>query len=279
MQLLIALLLYPGLLLALALGLLFGLLVQGRPALPRLGGLAGAEGLAGLASLLLAGLATALLPWPLHPAAEWRAVGNLALLWALFEGAYLLPLLPALLDPAPLVARAAAREAQMGVAGRAVVWLATGVGLWPEAAWTLSTLVGHLLVLTAGLLAFPAAAGIGPFGPERSLGREGVEAGLDDSTAALLRFARQTRTGALLAALLVAALPPAQPWGTGLGFELLPSLGLALIAAAFVVAGLALRQAGAALPRFTLTGALRWCWTRALPLALVGLIYLSLVRP
>ncbi|HEU4321653.1 MAG TPA: hypothetical protein VFS21_00755 [Roseiflexaceae bacterium] len=278
MQLVIALLLYPGLLLAMALGLLFGLLLQGRPALPGLG-LRGAEGLAGLASLLLTGLATALLPWPLHQVPEWRAVGNLVLLWAAFEGAYLLPLLPGLLDPAPLVARAAAREAQMGAAGRAVLWLAVGAGLWPEATWSLSTLAGHLLVLAAGLLAFPAAAGVGPFGPERSLGHDGAEAGLDDSTAALLRFARQTRAGALLAALLVAALPPAQPWGAGQGFELMPSLGLALTAAAFVVAGLALRQASATLPRFTLPGALRWCWTRALPLALVGLIYLSLVRP
>ncbi len=278
MQLVIALLLYPGLLLALALGLLFGVLAQGRPALPRLG-LRGAEGWAGLASLLLTGLATALLPWPLHQAPEWRAVGNLALLWAVFEAAYLLPLLPGLLDPAPLVARAAAREAQMGAAGRAVLWVAVGAGLWPEATWSLSTLAGHLLVLAAGLLAFPAAAGVGPFGPERSLGRDGAEAGLDDSTAALLRFARQTRAGALLAALLVAALPPAQPWGAGRGFELMPPLALALTAAAFVVAGLALRQASATLPRFTLPGALRWCWTRALPLALVGLIYLSLVRP
>lgn len=278
MQLLIALLIYPGLLLALGLGLLFGLLVHSRPTLPRLS-LRGAEGLTGLASLLLAGLAVALLPWPFHPAAEWQAIGNLVLLWTAFEVAFLLPLLPALLDPAPLIARAAAREAQMGAAGRAVIWLAIGVGLWPEAAWSLRTLLGHVLVLIAGLLAFPAAAGIGPFGPERSLGRDGVEAGLDDSTAALLRFARQTRAGALLAALLVATLPPAQPWGVGRGFELLPPLGLALFAAMFVVVGLALRQANVALPRLTLTGALRWCWTRALPLALVGLIYLSLVRP
>jgi hypothetical protein len=277
-QLILALLIYPGLLTALALGGLFALLAEGRLVLPGFGASIGAEGLTGLASLVLAGLALALLPWPLHPAAHWRAVGSAATLWAVVEAAYLLPLLPGLLDPAPLVSRAAVREAQMGVAGRAVIWLAVGAGLWPEATWSTRTLLGHILLLVGGLLAFPAAAGIGPFGAELTLHSAGAEAGLDGSTAGLLRFGRSLRASVLLAALIVTALPPVQPWGVRTGFQLVPAVGAALSLALFVVAALAVRQASVSLPRFTLPAALRWCWTRALPVVLVGLAYVALVR-
>ena len=44
-----------------------------------------------------------------------------------------------------------------------------------------------------------------------------------------------------------------------------------------LTAALLLRRAALALPRLTLPGALRWCWWRALPLAVGGLVYLMIV--
>src|SRR5439155_23621929 len=124
---------YPGLALAIVLALLFGWLAQGRAPLGRLRlqGLS-ADGLASAASIVLAALALALLPWPLHPAAGWSWLASRSplALWAALEGAFLVPLAPGLLRPSPLGARAASREGQMGVAGRFVIWMAIGTALW-----------------------------------------------------------------------------------------------------------------------------------------------------
>jgi len=38
-----------------------------------------------------------------------------------------------------------------------------------------------------------------------------------------------------------------------------------------------LNRVAGALPRLTLPAALRWCWWRALPLAVVGLVYLIVI--
>lgn len=262
-----SILLYPGLALALILGLLFGWLVVerapfGRPrALPF-----SAAGLSGVVSILLAALALALLPWPLHPAAgrSWIASSNPLLFWCALEGAFLAPALPGLLAP-PFGARAASREAQIGLAGRFVIWLALGTALWVAGGWRPELLPGRALAALAGLMALPAATGTGPFGPERSLAPAGAEEGLDEMTAGLLRFARAVRGAVVLAALLVASLPLTlfQPW-----------VALLLIAALFMLIALLLRRLASALPRLTLPGALRWCWWRALPTAIVALIYL-----
>jgi hypothetical protein len=84
----------------------------------------------------------------------------------------------------------------------------------------------------------------------------------------LLRFARTMRGAALLATLIVAALPPFLP----------PSpIVPAIIAALFLALALLLRRVALALPRLTLPGALRWCWWRALPLAVAGLVYVLIV--
>jgi hypothetical protein len=169
----------------------------------------------------------------------------------------------------------------MSVAGRCVVWLALGLALWGGASWGLVALPGRLLVALAGLLAVPAAIGAVPFGAERSLSAAGAEEGLDEATAALLRFARAVRGAALLAAFLVASLPRATgawpPFAAGSVAYVQPWIALLLVAALFVVVGLLLRRVAAVLPRLPLPAALRWCWWRALPVAVAGLLYLIVV--
>jgi hypothetical protein len=54
-------------------------------------------------------------------------------------------------------------------------------------------------------------------------------------------------------------------------------VALLLIAGLFVLVALLLKRIADALPRLTLPAALRWCWWRALPLAVVGLVYLILI--
>lgn len=270
MDLALALLLYPGLALALILGAAFGWLAEGRTLqfrlrVPPLS----ADSLAGLSSILLAALALVLLPWPLHPAAGRTSIGSPLALWIALEGAFLVPLLPGLLAPSPLAARAAVREAQIGAAGRFVIWLSVGTALWAAAGWATGELPGRALAALAGLLALPAAIGTGLFGAERSLSAAGAEEGLDEATADLLRFARLVRGAALLAVLIVASLP-----GQASLPLLTPPLALALIAVLFLAIGLVLRRMALALPRQTLPDALRWCWWRALPLAMAGLVYL-----
>jgi hypothetical protein len=265
----ISLLLYPGLALALLLAIVFRWLAEGRAPRPRLRFPAlGGDVIAGLASIALAALSLALLPWPLHPAGEGGWIGSPLALWVAVEAAFLAPLLPGLLAPAALAARAAAREGQISAAGRFVVWLAIGTLLWSGAEGAMGELPGRALAALAGLLALPAAAGVGPFGAERSLSAAGAEEGLDEAAADLLRFARTLRGAALLAALIVAALSRVL---------LRPPVALALIVALFLVFALLLGRAALALPRMTLPAALRWCWWRALPLAVGGLVYVMIV--
>jgi hypothetical protein len=269
-NLVLSLLLYPGLALVLILALVFGWLAEGRV---RFGWLLGAawgslDGLLSLASIALAALTLALLPWPLHPAVGWDWAGSPIALWVALESAFVLPLLAGLLAPAALGVRAANREAQISVAGRCVVWLAIGIALWTGAGWAAPTLPGRALAALAGLLALPAAIGVRPFGAELSLNAAGAEEGLDEATASLVRFARTARGAALLAVLIVASLPSAlfQPW-----------VALLLKAGLFMLVALLLNRVASALPRLTLPAALRWCWWRALPLAVAGLVYVILV--
>jgi hypothetical protein len=266
----LSLLVYPGLVLVLILALVFGWLSEGRVRFGWLRGTAwgSLDGLLSLASIVLSALTLALLPWPLHPAAGWGWVGSPVALWAALEGAFLLPLLAGLLAPTSLGEHAASREAQISVAGRCVVWLAIGVALWAGTGWATRALPGRALAGLAGLLALPAAIGARPFGAELSLNAAGAEEGLDEATASLVRFARTARGAALLAVLIVASLPSAllQPW-----------VALLLIAGLFVLVALLLNRVAGALPRLTLPAALGWCWWRALPLAVAGLIYLVFV--
>jgi hypothetical protein len=270
----LAILLYPGLGLAIGLALLFGWLTQGRAFFGQVRVVAfwkSLDGLAGMASIVFATVALTLLPWPLHLAGHlWG--GRPLVLWAAIEGAFLAPVLPALLAPSPLAARAASREAQLGVAGRFVIWIALGTALWAGADWSWAALPGRALIGLAGLLALPLAIGAGPFEAERSMSAAGAEEGLDVATAGLVRFARTFRSAVLLAVLIVASLPSVEPWGAAT--QIRPVFALLIGAAVFVVVALLLRQLAAALPRLTLPAALHWCWWRALPLAIAGLVYL-----
>lgn len=268
---LLAIAIFPGLVLTLALGGLFRWLLEGAVS-AKITVLAAAvrsvEGLLGLASILLAALAMALLPWPLHPAPGWAWVGNPIALWVVIEGAFLLPIIPGLLAQSPFVLRATSREAQISVAGRVVFWLALGAALWVAQGWSAWVLPGRVLAALAGLLALPAAAGVGPFGAERSLSRAGAEAGLDEATTRLLGFARVTRAAVLLVALIVATLPMR---------ELRGELAALLVLALFVTLTLVMRRVFVVLPRLTLPGALRWCWWAGVLPGLIGIAYLVVV--
>jgi hypothetical protein len=194
--------------------------------------------------------------------------------WGAFEAAFLLPLLPALRASNPLIARAALRAAQIGVLGRALLWLALASSLlllndW--AAWgpaAQSPLLVHVLALLAAAFAYPCATGWGAYAPEPSLTPAGTEQGLEPATADLARAARDVRSGALLAASLLALLP----------VVLLPSgLGLLMVLLLFWATCTLLQRLTGRSPRMTLQAALRNCLWRALPLGAAAAIYLGII--
>jgi hypothetical protein len=269
MNIALALLLYPGLALTLLLALVFRVLAEGQYSFRSIRVPAfGIESAAAYGSIGLASLALSLLPWPLHLAAPWAWIGNPLLVWLILEGAFLIVALPGLLTQNPLAVRATSRETQIGVAGRTVLWLAIGIALWQETALLLPHAPGRVLLILGGILALPAALGLGAFGAERSLAASGAELGLDEATAGLLRFARAARGSALLAAFVLTAIPRGQ---VQVPFVLL------LFVAGFVVLALGMQQLSRSLPRFTLPAALSWCWWRALPFVVAGMVYLAFV--
>jgi hypothetical protein len=261
----IASLLYPGLMTALAAGALFGLAARGRIGTPRgLAALRTREGLASMGGAALAGVGLATLPWPLHPAgggAVWLWT------WATFELAFLLPLLPALLTGAPAVTRAAIREAQLGALARAALWAALGAALTLHASWGGVALAAHVLAIAGVIAAYPAAIGWGPFGAEERVSPGGTGAGLPEATLALNRWAAEVRAGALLAATLVAALPVG---------ALPPLVGLALVVGGLIIGGAVLRRFEGRVPRMTLPASVRFCLTLPLPLAVAASLALTI---
>jgi hypothetical protein len=223
-------------------------------------------------SIVLAGVGLVLLPWPLHP------FGASPLLWlwswGAFEAAFLLPLLPALRADNPLVARAALRAAQIGTLGRALLWLALATSLMLLGDWALwdaqtgSPLLVHALALLAASFAFPCATGWGSYAPEPSLTPAGTEQGLDPTTTNLVYAASDIRSGALLAASLLALLP----------VVLLPTgLGLLMVLLLFGATCILLQRLTERTPRMTLHAALRNCLWRALPLGAAAAIYLGVI--
>ncbi len=276
-----ALLIYPGLLLTLGWGALYATITMGQSwrsklaptsrlmVQPRWWNLERA--ISGI-SVVLAGCGLALLPWPWHPFPTVPAVWLWA--WLALEAAFLLPLLPALLTGNPLLVRAASRAAQLGAAGRALLWLVLAVGLLLHTNWQLadvrghSPLVVHVLALLSAIFAFPCAVGWGAFEAEKSITPGGLTYGLDRSTSDVVRAADTICTAALLAASLLALLPVAL---------LPPPVGMLLLLIGFGVASMVLKQLSGLAPRLTLPGALRACLWRALPLGAAAVMYMSII--
>jgi hypothetical protein len=212
-----------------------------------------------ITSALLALGALSALPWP---GLEGGAP-PLWLAWSLLEAAWLLPLLPALLAGAPPVARAGVRQAQIGVLGRAALWLALGVLAGLGASWQLAALPPRLLALVSAAFALPAALGWGPFGPLPGWPGSSADAGLPERTARLGRASYGVRCAALLLATLVLALPLPLP---------APAALATIVGAAALLALAGARLRGQA-PRLTLEDALRHTALRALPLGIAAIIY------
>lgn len=253
----IAALLYPGLLTALLVGIMFGVVVQRRRAFPSLSAAGSREGLAAVASVLVVGFSLALLPWPFHPA----PVGtNWLWAWAGFELAFLLPLLPPLITGIPSVVRAAIREAQLGTLSRACLWAVLAPALVLHADWGRAGVAAHLLALVVALAALPAAIGWSVFGAETSVTPDGTLAGLPRATALLNTWAHDVRSGALIAAAMVATLPVAvgSAW-----------TGVLVVVAGYATVLLALRRLAGQLPRMPLPAALQLFARWALPAAAV----------
>jgi hypothetical protein len=163
--------------------------------------------------------------------------------------------------------RAAMREAQLGALARALLWAALAPALVAHGDWRAATAPAHLLALGVALAALPAALGWGPFGPLESVAPGGTRAGLDEAQARLDGWARDVRSGALIAAALTAALPvaPGPAW-----------LGAVVLASGFAAFLLALRRLDGRLPRLTLPAALRGLTLWLLPLAALATLALAL---
>lgn len=265
-------LVYPGLLWIVLLTLLLiaalGRSARGTQAIRRTwAALRGHGSLAHAVSIVLSLITIGLLPWPASPFAPmpnqdlWR-------IWALTEASFLAALLPGLLSSLPPVNRAAVREAQIGVSGRAALWIALLVGFnWSsETLLTLGPLLGGAL---AALLALAPAAGWQPFGGESGLGLGDANAHLPSSDIGVARWAYDVRSVlliTLIATVFVSA--PQLGWWQQLALKVWLALAVALI-------GRGLR--GGAVYR-TLGSALRFCWLIVLPLAgiaLAGRIWLG----
>ncbi len=246
-----------------ALAWLFGLLVSGeavalaRPAQ----GVRSIDGVAAAIGLAASVIFVAFLPWPVI--APPHGTPALVTVLLALESASLLPLIAGL-RAGQLAARAAIREAQIGTAGRCVLWLVYGALSQIDSVAPIQV-PGVVALLAGGLLALPAACAIGPFGPERALVADGPETNMTPPAASLHRLARRVRR-ALPPLLLCAALPLAALGPLALGIQL----------AVYTVMVAALARLLADRPRLTLPAALGWCWWRALPLALAGMVYLLL---
>ncbi len=262
---LVALLIYPGGLLAIGLSMSYRLLSD-RP-LPIQGVLRFPPDLIGglvWASVVLVAGGLVCLPWPWHP---WPVPFGWLSAWVLLESAAWLPFLPALLAGTPHLVRAAVREAQISMLGRAILWgaVATGLTLADEISGWSS--IGHGLVLLSTLLSLPAAINWGPFGPEPSLEPQGITAGLATRSAWELTFARDTVAAALIATSWLGSLPIAlfPPW-----------LGLLAIGGGSAGTALVLRWLRGRLPRLSVPSALRTTLISAGSLALLALIVSAL---
>ncbi|MFM2033324.1 MAG: hypothetical protein RLZZ297_2089 [Chloroflexota bacterium] len=268
MDILLAYFLYPGFVVVTLLTLVFGyVVVQRRPVFPPnwKRSLMTVDGFAAVLSIVLAVGASIYLPWPFNPV--YTAVAGPLLMWAALEAAFLVPSLVAQTSGSALVVRGAARALQIGFAGRIVVWVVFGALYWANQRWDISLAPAYLLAWVGAVMALPAAIGIGMFRSDTAL--TGVmSTGLDISTVALMQIAADVRATVLIAAV-----------ATGLAPKSITNapIRLAVVLAAALVTMFVLRFLVRNQPFTTLAAALRWCWWRALPPALVALVYLRIV--
>jgi hypothetical protein len=260
LRLIAALVGYPGVVFTLLLAVALWWLLHRNLPVGNLRALLVSGGVVPRVVALLSIAAMLVLPWPLHPLTGQAWLGAPLLLFGALEAAYLAPLLRELTADEGARVRAASREAQLGAAGRLVVYLAVaGVPLLPSTG--IADVLGRLLLALAATLTLPVALGWGAFGPERSIS-PAAEPGAAQQGANALRSAATIATVALL------WVPP-----TLFG---LPALALALCVALIVALALALRAFDGRVPRQTLPAALRLCWVLALPVALLGVACLAL---
>lgn len=268
MDLLIAYLLYPGVI-PVGLGtFLFGILVlKRRLVFPTdwRKALWNVDGFAALVSMLLAVGASIYMPWPYNPV--YTSIAGPLLMWAALEIAYLLPPLAAQTASSPMVVRGAARSLQIGLAGRVVIWCVFCALYWANQRWQLNTLPALILAWIAAVLALPAAIGIGMFRNDTALTGM-MTTGLNISTVALLQIATDMRAAVLVFAITTSVVP----------VDIASTaLRLALVIVITLVTLATMRLLVRNQPFATLAAALRWCWWRALPPALLALGYLAFV--
>lgn len=269
MDLIIAYLIYPGFLLSILFALAFGFIVtQRRLLLPAdvHKAVLNVDGFAALLSTLLAIGAATYMPWPFSGA--YTAIAGPLLMWAALEAAFLVPSLAAQTSTLPLVVRGAARALQIGLAGRVVIWCVFGVLYWANQTWQITSLPAIILAWVAAILALPAAIGVGMFRNDTALTGT-MTTGLNLSTIAFIQITTDIRAAVLVLAVTTSLFP----------YDMLNSwLRLILIALTTITTMVVLRFLVRNQPFATLTAALRWCWWRALPPALLALGYL-IIKP
>lgn len=275
LQQLIAALLYPGMLTT----MLLTLAVIGITQLRAPGGglsrgfLAALQGKTSLnlaLAALLALIAPAFLPWAGSPLATPR-LGQLWLAWALLETSFILALMPGLQSLAASSVRAAMREAQLSSAGRIVLWLALGVALWTGDNWQWNIVPARVLALIAAAMALPVALGWGSFAHDWSLTPGGPEAELNRASAELAQWGRAIRATVLLTLIPLLGFPITAGLHWSLHVALTIATTLALAGVGRYINGSTVRQ--------PLNESLRWCYTRALPLALLsGIVLVAMQR-
>jgi hypothetical protein len=265
-DLIFALFVYPGLIPAVLLTLLFNFLVsQRRLVLPPdlIKAILSTDGLGAIVSIILAISAMIYMPWPFNNA--YSNVAGPLLMWAALEAAFLVPSLIAQTSSSPMVVRGAARALQIGLAGRIVIWCAFGALYWANQTWSISVVPALVLAWVSGILALPAAIGVGMFRNDTALTGV-ITTGLNLSTVALMQIAADVRSTVLIVMVTSSLIP----------LEIGNEIGrLVAIVISTIITMVVIRIMIRNQPFVTLAAALNWCWWRAFPPAVLAIAYLQ----
>ncbi|MFZ9858112.1 MAG: hypothetical protein ACO3F2_07265 [Roseiflexaceae bacterium] len=266
MDLIFALFVYPGLIPAVLLTLLFNILVsQRRLVLPPdiMKAVLSTDGLGAVVSIILAISALVYMPWPFNGA--YSNVAGPLLMWAALEAAFLVPSLIAQTSSSPMVVRGAARSLQIGLAGRIVIWCAFGALYWANQTISWDIVPALALAWISGILALPAAIGVGMFRNDTALTGV-ITTGLNLSTVALMQIAADVRATVLVVMVTSSLVPLDFSNGVGRLIAIIVSTIVTMVIIRFMIRNQ---------PFVTLAAALRWCWWRALPPAVIAIAYLQ----